>query len=82
MRIVSVGLALGLASMARAVSYGYNHVPVVKDSELVAGAFEDVDVKLLSPAFATPEIRLPGFKNGTQGPSSQDDMGEYRWDAT
>ncbi|KAL4957398.1 hypothetical protein BDW69DRAFT_200979 [Aspergillus filifer] len=69
------GLALGFASMARAVTYGFNHVTVVKDSEIVAGAFENVDdIELLSPAFLEPDARLPGFTNGTQGPSSQDDM--------
>lgn len=74
--IASTGLFLSLASMASAVTYGYNHVPVTKDSEAVAGAFENIDdIQLLSPAFLTPDIRLPGFTNGTQGPSSQDDLG-------
>ncbi|KAI9367284.1 hypothetical protein BJX61DRAFT_551558 [Aspergillus egyptiacus] len=76
--ITSTGLLLGLVSMASAVQYGYNHVPVRKDSEIVAGAFENVDdIQLLSPAFLTPEARLPGFTDGTQGPSSQDDMEEF-----
>ncbi|KAJ5252565.1 hypothetical protein N7489_002975 [Penicillium chrysogenum] len=71
----SIGLLLGLTSVVSAVTYGYNHVPVTKDPEIVAGAFEDVDdIKLLSPAFLTPNVRLPGFTNGTQGSSSQDDM--------
>ncbi|CAP86313.1 hypothetical protein E8E15_004785 [Penicillium rubens] len=71
----STGLLLGLTSVVSAVTYGYNHVPVTKDPEIVAGAFEDVDdIKLLSPAFLTPNVRLPGFTNGTQGSSSQDDM--------
>ncbi|PLB44155.1 Zn-dependent exopeptidase [Aspergillus steynii IBT 23096] len=73
--ITSAGVVLGLASMASAFTYGYNHVPLRKDSEIVASAFEDVeDVELLSPAFLTSDVRLPGFTNGTQGPSSQDDM--------
>ncbi|OJJ52411.1 hypothetical protein ASPSYDRAFT_164803 [Aspergillus sydowii CBS 593.65] len=76
--IASTGLFLGLASMASAVTYGYNHVPVTKDSETVAGAFANVDdIQLLSPAFLTPDDRLPGFTNGTQGPSSQDDLEEF-----
>ncbi|KAL2808968.1 Zn-dependent exopeptidase [Aspergillus granulosus] len=76
MRIVtSTGLLLGFASLASAVTYGYNHIPVIRDSEIVAGAFKNVDdIQLLSPAFLTPNVRLPGFTNGTQGPSSQDDM--------
>ena len=83
--IASTALFLGLASTASAVTYGYNHVPVRKDSETVAGAFENIDdIKLLSPAFLTPNVRLPGFPNGTQGPSSQDDLGgssieDVRW---
>ncbi|EAU29323.1 conserved hypothetical protein [Aspergillus terreus NIH2624] len=69
------GLSLGLASLSSAVKYGYNHVPVIHDSEIVASAFENVDhIELLSPAFMTPDVRLPGFPNGTQGPSFQDDM--------
>ncbi|KAL4861855.1 hypothetical protein BDV12DRAFT_207707 [Aspergillus spectabilis] len=73
--VTATGIFLVLASMASAVTYGYNHVPVRKDSETVAGAFENVDeIQLLSPAFLTPDVRLPGFTNGTQGPSSQDNM--------
>ncbi|KNG89677.1 carboxypeptidase 2 [Aspergillus nomiae NRRL 13137] len=76
--IASTGLSLGLASMVSAVMYGYNHVPFVPDTETIAGAFENVDdIKLLSPAFVTPDVRLPGFSNGTQGSSSQDDMEEF-----
>jgi hypothetical protein len=70
-------LLFGLVSCASAAKYGYNHVPVQKDSDIVASAFQEVDVELLSPAFITPEIRLPGFTEGTQGPSSQNDMGEF-----
>ncbi|KAL2856498.1 hypothetical protein BJY01DRAFT_203457 [Aspergillus pseudoustus] len=72
--IAAVSVALGLASMARGTKYGYNHVTVRKDSETVARAFGDVNIDLLSPAFTTPEVQLPGFPNGTQGPSSQDDL--------
>lgn len=72
----STGLLFGLASAASAVKYGYNHVTTNKDSETVSKAFPDVDdIELLSPAFLTPDVRLPGFSNGTQGPSSQEDMG-------
>ncbi|KAL3483922.1 Zn-dependent exopeptidase [Aspergillus germanicus] len=73
--LIALAPFLSLASLASAVTYGYNHVPLRKDSQTVAGAFPDVDtIQLLSPAFLTPEIRLPGFSNGTQGPSSQDDL--------
>ena len=72
----SSSLLFGLASVVNAAKYGYNHVTVRKDSEIVAGAFKDVDVELLSPAFATPDILQPGFSDGTQGPSSAEDLGE------
>lgn len=73
----NTGLLFGLASVVSAVKYGYNHVTVNKDTEIVDGAFPAVeDIELLSPAFLTPDIRQPGFSDGTQGPSSQEDMGE------
>ncbi|KAJ0426667.1 Zn-dependent exopeptidase [Aspergillus carlsbadensis] len=72
---IAPALFLSLASLASAVTYGYNHVSLRKDSETVAGAFQNVEgIQLLSPAFVTPDVRLPGFTNGTQGPSSQDDL--------
>jgi hypothetical protein len=75
--LIALAPFLCLASLASAATYGYNHVPLRKDSETVAGAFPDVDnIQLLSPAFLTPDVRLPGFSNGTQGPSSQDDLGK------
>ena len=72
----SAGLLLGLTSMVSAVQYGYNHVTVRRDSEIIESVFQDVDIELLSPAFLTPEIRQDGFSDGTQGPTSQDDMGQ------
>lgn len=77
MRIAtSSGLLFGLASLASAVQYGYNHAKVLPDSEIVERAFKDVDIDLLSPAFQDPDVIQSGFANGTQGPSSQDDMGK------
>lgn len=71
-----ISVLLGLASAVSAVKYGYNHVTTEKDSDIVNKAFPDVDdIELLSPAFLTPDVRLPGFSDGTQGPSSQEDMG-------
>ncbi|CEL05054.1 Putative Carboxypeptidase 2 [Aspergillus calidoustus] len=73
--LIALAPFLCLASLASAATYGYNHVPLRKDSETVAGAFPDVDnIQLLSPAFLMPDVRLPGFSNGTQGPSSQEDL--------
>lgn len=70
-------LALQLLTAVQAVKYGYNWVPVVRDPPAVAAQFQDVDVKLLSPAFLNPGSRQPGFANGTQGPTSQADISEY-----
>lgn len=70
-------VGLSAVSAVNAVQYGYNHVPVRPDSELVAANFEDVDIELLSPAFLTPDDRQAGFGNGTQGPTSHEDMGMF-----
>lgn len=75
--VASASLLLSLTSMVGAVQYGYNHVTVRKDSDIIESVFQDVDVELLSPAFLTPEIRQDGFSDGTQGPTSHDDMGQY-----
>ncbi|KAK8064334.1 hypothetical protein PG994_006972 [Apiospora phragmitis] len=37
------------------LKYGENWLPTVKDSELVARNFPNVDIELLSPAFLKPE---------------------------
>ncbi|VUC34042.1 unnamed protein product [Clonostachys rosea] len=78
--ITSAGLALGLVQLASATKYGYNQRNVNRDSEIVEKAFPDVDVELYSPAFLTPEIRLDGFKNGTQGPTSHEDLDAFLQD--
>lgn len=69
-------LLSALASVVSADKYGHNHVTVRKDSDIVAGAFEDVDIELLSPAFTNPDVIQSGFSDGTQGPSSLEDVGE------
>jgi hypothetical protein len=66
-------LGLSVTSAVNAVQYGYNHVPVRPDPALIAANFKDVDIELLSPAFGGD--RQSGFKNGTQGPTSHEDMG-------
>jgi hypothetical protein len=70
-------IALSAASAVNALQYGYNHGTVRKDSELVAANFKDVDIDLYAPAFLEPATRQSGFKNGTQGPTSHEDMGMY-----
>ncbi|RGP59067.1 carboxypeptidase 2 [Fusarium longipes] len=68
-------LGLSAVSAVNAVKYGYNHVAVRPDSPLIAANFKDVDIELLSPAFLGD--RQAGFKNGTQGPTSHEDMETY-----
>jgi hypothetical protein len=70
-------IGLAATSAANAFQYGYNHVTVRKDIPLVAANFKDVDIDLYSPAFLDPESRQAGFKNGTQGPTSHEDMGMH-----
>ncbi|KAI9149921.1 Carboxypeptidase 2 [Paramyrothecium foliicola] len=78
MRVGSLlGSLVALGAFVTADEYGYNHVAVRKDPEVIAANFRDVDVKLYSPAFLTPKIILPGFQNGTQGPTSHDDMDSW-----
>lgn len=73
MHILSLLLSTAAVS---AVQYGNNHVTVRRDPDVVAAQFQDIDYEILSPAFLHPERRLPGFTNGTQGPTSLDDMSE------
>lgn len=72
----STSLLLALTSAANAVKYGYNHATVNKDPEIVAQNFMDVEnIDLNSPFFLDPDSRLPGFSEGTQGPSSLETVG-------
>ncbi|KAI1105297.1 Zn-dependent exopeptidase [Jackrogersella minutella] len=54
---------------ATAVQYGENHSPVEKDEDLVAANFPDTNETLFSPAFSNSDSVLPGFANGTDGPT-------------
>ncbi|TEA18541.1 Carboxypeptidase 2 [Colletotrichum sidae] len=59
------------ADLPGKTKYADNQVPVSKDSDLVSALFPDVDVELLSPAFANPESIPAGWSNGTAGPTDQ-----------
>ncbi|KAL0931231.1 Carboxypeptidase 2-like protein 3 [Colletotrichum truncatum] len=66
-------LGLSLLASAEAAKYGYNHVSVRPDSDIVAAAFPDVEgVDLFSPAFLNPEGIPAGFSDGTKGPTDED----------
>lgn len=66
------------------LQYGENWVPVLKDSDIVAEAFPDVNITLFSPAFLTPETVPARFANGSEGPTDDIELGrqsrlsEYR----
>ncbi|MBA7490003.1 hypothetical protein ES702_00537 [subsurface metagenome] len=60
-----------------AVQYGHNYVFVRKDNDLVAANFQDVqDYELLSPAFMSPDTIPATFANGTDGPTSDIEVGK------
>ncbi|KAM3417983.1 hypothetical protein BST61_g6195 [Cercospora zeina] len=65
---LSLSLVLGLASASR---YGNNQVPVTLDQPQVEKNFPDPGITLISPAFTKTDTILPGFSNGTAGPTSQ-----------
>jgi hypothetical protein len=58
------------------LQYGENQVVVQKDSDVVATAFPDVNITLLSPAFLSPETVPAAFANGTDGPTDDIDLGK------
>ena len=58
------------------VLYGNNIWPVIKDSDVVASAFPEINYELLSPAFLDPETISPGFPLGLRGPTNDSVMRE------
>lgn len=60
------------------LQYGENWLQTIKDSELVAQNFPDVDIELLSPAFLDPKSVPERFTNGTEGPTDHIELGAYR----
>lgn len=61
----------------RGLQYGENWVPVQKDPEIVAANFPDVNVTLLSPAFADPDTVPAAFADGAEGPTDDLDLGKF-----
>ncbi|KAK7994650.1 hypothetical protein PG991_016238 [Apiospora marii] len=59
------------------LQYGENWLPTVKDSELVAQNFPDVDIELLSPAFLDPQSVPSRFSNGTEGPTGHSELESF-----
>lgn len=79
---VSLGLLNGLANAQSdptprsGSTYGGNYLATIRDSDIVASAFPEVEgIELLSPYFNKPETRQAGFENGTQGPTNDVELG-------
>lgn len=69
-------LALSVTGSRAQLQYGENQRGTIKDSDVVAQAFPDVQgVELLSPAFLRPESTPDGWSNGTDGPTDDAEMG-------
>lgn len=56
------------------LQYGENWVPTIKDSELVAANFQDVNITLLAPAFLDPSTVPARFSDGSEGPTDLLDL--------
>ena len=57
------------------LQYGENWTPTIKDSDLVAANFPDVNITLRSPAFLNPETVPARLANGTEGPTDDIELG-------
>jgi hypothetical protein len=75
-RVLATAAAITAVS-AQGLQYGENQRGTIKDSEIVAQAFPDVEgIQLLSPAFLRPNFTPPGWTNGTDGPTDDAEMGK------
>ena len=61
-------------TLVEAAKYGNDHVPVRRDSDMVAANFQDPNVTLLAPAFLSPDTIPTTFANGSDGPTSDEEM--------
>ncbi|KAL6922678.1 hypothetical protein FSST1_006704 [Fusarium sambucinum] len=57
--------------------YAGNWRPLVRDDDIISKNFEDVDIKLLSPAFLNPDDRPKGFTNGTSAATSYEQLDSF-----
>ena len=75
MAILSV-LLLAATALAQGTKYGENHVVTQFDSKVVEQrAFPAPNVTLYSPAFLPNASFAPGWIEGTEGATSQADLG-------
>lgn len=69
-------LLFAATAIAQGTKYGNNHVVTQFDSQIVEQtAFPEPDVALYSPAFAPNASFAPGWTKGTEGATSQADLG-------
>jgi hypothetical protein len=77
--IAGVTHAQGSAGSVSRTTYGNNALSVDFDNEAISRNYQDVDIKLLSPAFLNPESVPAGFNNGTSGPTPLHELGMQSW---
>ncbi|PSK56594.1 hypothetical protein B9Z65_6218 [Elsinoe australis] len=66
---------LGLPLVQGQATYGGNYLSVSRDSETVSRAFPEVEgIELLSPAFTNLDTLPEGWRNGTEGPTSDTEL--------
>lgn len=69
-------LTFALSGAQAQLMYGENQRGTIKDSDIVASAFPEIEgFELLSPAFLRNETLPPGWSNGTDGPTDDTEMG-------
>lgn len=70
-------ILLAATALAQGTKYGENHVGNQFDPQIVEQrAFPAPNVTLYSPAFAANASFAPGWTQGTEGATSQADLGE------
>lgn len=70
-------LLFAATAWAQGTKYGENHVVTQFDSQIVEQrAFPAPNVTLYSPAFAVNASFTPGWTEGTEGATSQADLGK------
>ena len=73
-------LLFAATALAQGTKYGENHVVTQFDSQVVEQrAFPAPDVTLYSPAFLSNASFAPGWTEGTEGATSQADLGKGDW---
>lgn len=70
-------LLFAATALAQGTKYGENHVVTQYDSQVVEQrAFPAPNITLYSPAFAVNASFAPGWSDGSEGATSQADLGK------